>query len=168
MCISGAVFTETVVVQQLTDYIWMGGNPYDDKALESVARLFKALSMGLQDLKIFYGNLTTAPIPNIQCMFPFTRAYVDSLGQNVDFQYIKRLDLTKAIYLAESTSPHQLIVKFVQRYNSRTHYLLTSHGLAPQLHYSSLDDPHSKTMGAGNGFCTRIGCLQAVFEDTAF
>ena len=148
MCILGAVFTEIVVVQQLMDYVWTGGNPYDDKALESVARLFKALSVGLQDLKIFYGNLTAAPVPNIQRMFPFARSYVDSLGQNVDFQYIKQLDETKALYLAESTSRHQLIIKFVQRYNSRAHYLLTSHALAPQLHYSSLDDPNSKTMGA--------------------
>lgn len=128
--------------------MWTGGNPYDGKALESVARLFKALFVGLQDLKMFYSNLTAAPVPNIQRMFPFTRSYVDSHGRDVDFQYIKQLDSTKAIYLAESSSHRQLIVKFVQRYNSRAHCLLASHGLAPQLHYSSLDDPNSKKMGA--------------------
>jgi hypothetical protein len=103
--------------------------------------------VGLQDLKMFYGNLTAAPAPDIQRMFPFTRSYF-SLDQKVDFRYIKRLHETKAVYLAESTFGHQLIVKFVQRYNSRAHRLLASHGLAPQLHYSSLDDANSNTMGA--------------------
>ncbi|KAF8327078.1 hypothetical protein F5887DRAFT_178051 [Amanita rubescens] len=149
MCISGAIFIENVVVQQLTDYVWTGGNPYDDKALESVARLFKALSVGLENLKTFYRELKIATKPDLQRMFPFTRFYPDSLGQQVNFDYCKRLSTTKPVYLAKSTSDNnQLIVKYVQRYNSNAHRLLASHGLAPQLHYSSLDDPNSKTMGA--------------------
>ena len=69
----------------------MGGNPYDDRELESVAHLFKALSVGLQDLKTFYGNLSAADDddPKIQHLFPFTRSYLDSGGRKVDFQYIK-------------------------------------------------------------------------------
>jgi hypothetical protein len=113
MCILGAVFTETVLVQQLTDYVWTGGNPYNDKGLESVARLFKALSVGLQDLKMFYSNLAAAPAPDIQCMFPCIRSYLDPRGQKVDFRYIRRLSESKAVYLAENNSGHKLIVKFV-------------------------------------------------------
>ena len=150
MCISGAVFIENIMVQKLTDYAWTGGNPYDDRELESVARLFKALSVGLQDLKIFYGNLSAADDPRIQCLFPSTHSYPDSHGQKVDFQYIKRLSITKAVYLAVTTSGHQLIVKFVQQYNSDVHHLLASHDLAPMLHYSSLDNTNSNTM-AGLG-----------------
>jgi len=79
MCILGAVFIETVLVQQLTDYVWTGGNPYNDKGLDSlefVARLFKALSVGLQDLKTLYNNLVTAPAPDIHIIC----SYSDSRG----------------------------------------------------------------------------------------
>ena len=55
--------------------------------------------------------------------------------------------MTKAVYLAETTSGHQLIVKFVQRYNSDAHRLLASHNLAPMLHYSSLDNANTNTTG---------------------
>jgi serine/threonine protein kinase len=137
------------VVQKLTDYVWTGGNPYDDRELESVVRLFKALSVGLQDLKTFYGNLSAAAAgdPDIQRLFPFPRSYPDSLGQEVAFQYIKRLSMTKAVYLAVTNSGYQLIVKFVQRYNSDAHRLLASHDSAPMLHYSGLDNANSNTMG---------------------
>lgn len=123
------------MVQKLTDYVWTGGNPYDDRELESVARLFKALSVGLQDLKTFYGNLSAAANPEIQRLFPFTRSYLNSQGREVNFRYIKRLNMTTAIYLAATTSGRQLIVKFVQRYNSDAHCLLASQNLAPVLHY---------------------------------
>ncbi len=79
MCISGAIFIENVVVQQLTDYVWTGGNPHDDKALESVARLFKALSVGLEHLKTFYRELKIVTDPDLRRMFRFTRFYLDSL-----------------------------------------------------------------------------------------
>lgn len=83
MFISGAIFIENVVVQNLTDYVWMGGNPYDDRELESAAHLFKALSAGLQDLKTFYGNLSAASDhhPEIQRFFPFTRSYLRRVGK---------------------------------------------------------------------------------------
>ena len=42
---------------------------------------------------------------------------------------------------------HQLIVKFVQQYNSDVHRLLVSHDSAPMLHYSSLDNANSNTTG---------------------
>jgi serine/threonine protein kinase len=149
MCVLGAVFVENVVVQQLTDYIWTGGNSYDDKALESVARLFKALSLGLENLKTFYQELKIVKNPDLRRMFPCTRFYLDSLGQQVNFHYCERLSTTKAVFLAKRTFDNkQLIVKFVQRYNSTAHRLLASHDLAPLLHYSSLDDSNSKRLGA--------------------
>jgi hypothetical protein len=139
MCILGAIFIEHVVVQQLTDYVWTGGNPYDDKALKSVARLFKALSVGLENLRTFYQELKIVNNPDLRRMFPFTRFYLDSLGQQVNFNYCGRHSTTKTVLLAKRTFDNkQLIVKFVQRYNSVAHRLLASHDLAPRLHYSMI------------------------------
>ena len=79
-------------------------------------------------------------------MFPFTRSYVDSSGQKVNFRYIKRIDENKAVYSAKSNDDHKFIVKFVQRYNSPAHHLLATNNLAPQLHYSSLNNAEANTM----------------------
>ena len=146
MCILGAIFTDTVVVQQLTGYVWTGGNPDNDKELEFLARLFKALSFGLRDLQMFYGGLDITL--NSQRFFPFRCSYPDSLGQEVEFRYIDRLSGNKAIYLAESND-RKLIIKFVQRYNPHAHHLLANADFAPQLHYSSLSLDHAEMNTAG-------------------
>jgi len=149
MCILGAVLTDTFVAQQLTNYIWTGGNPYDEKELEPVARLFKALSIGLQNLETFYGGLNTAPAsdPYYQRIFPFLHSYCDSSNHKVEFQYIDRLYDDKAVYLAETNDGHKLIIKFVQRYNSGAHRLLAGEGFAPELYYSSMDHDDMNTTG---------------------
>jgi len=91
MCVLGAVFTDTVVVQQLTDYIWTGGNPYCDEELLSVAHLFKALSVSLNHLHMFYGSLAThsaasASHSNNQHIYLLLHSYhVSSDGDEVKF-----------------------------------------------------------------------------------
>ena len=141
MCILGAVLTDNFVVQKLTSYVWTAGNPYNDKEVESVACLFKALSVGLQDLQVFYGSVASASAsaPESQCMFPFLRSYCHSPDHEVKFQYIDRLYNNKAVYLAESSDGRKLIIKFIQQYNSTAHHLLARIGFALTLHYSSLN-----------------------------
>ncbi|KAI9460117.1 hypothetical protein BJY52DRAFT_1168714, partial [Lactarius psammicola] len=57
ICILGAVFVDHVVVQQLTDFIWIGGHPYDDDKLVSVTRILASLGAGITELRQFYGTL---------------------------------------------------------------------------------------------------------------
>src|ERR1700738_4719285 len=58
ICVLGAVFVDHVVVQELTDFIWIGGHPYNDDKLKSVARILAALGEGITELVDFYSNLT--------------------------------------------------------------------------------------------------------------
>jgi serine/threonine protein kinase len=139
MCVLGAIFTENVSVQQLTDFIWTGADAYEDRVLESIARLFRALHIGLQSLKGFYATLTISQPGITQPLFPFIRSCPDPNGHQLNFRYLERLNQTKALYLARDDTGRKLIVKFVKRYNSLAHQLLARHGLAPTLYYSARD-----------------------------
>jgi hypothetical protein len=129
-------------VQPLTDFVWTGGNLYEDNVLESTARVFKAFHIGLQSLKTFYDTLTISdsaitPAP----IFPFISSCPQPDGTRINFRYIKRLDPTNALYLAkDNDSGRKLIIKFVKRYHAFAHQLLADRGLAPKLYYSALDD----------------------------
>ncbi|KAH9175906.1 hypothetical protein EDB89DRAFT_1942580 [Lactarius sanguifluus] len=58
MCILGAVFVDNVVIQQLTDFLWIGGHPYDDDRLESVTHILTSLGTGITELREFYKKLS--------------------------------------------------------------------------------------------------------------
>ena len=86
ICILGAVFVDHVVVQELTDFIWIGGHPYDDGKLKSVTRILAALGKGITELEGFYANLPHHNSQDPQRFFPFIRQY--SVGEHtVKFSY---------------------------------------------------------------------------------
>src|SRR6266702_163501 len=66
MCILGAVFVDHVVVQRLTNFIWIGGDPYNDDELKLVTRILASLRTGIVELKFFTrGYLIHKKIPNV-------------------------------------------------------------------------------------------------------
>src|SRR6266702_3955106 len=154
MCILGAVFVDHVVVQQLTDFIWIGGHPYNDDKLESVARILASLGTGIAELREFYKTLSLrGPQQDPQRFFPFIRQY--SVGEHVvNFSYQGYLlqktpeSPPKAIFsaIAETEvgreSRREIVVKFVQRYNAKAHRLLATAHRAPELLYCSKEDPN--------------------------
>jgi serine/threonine protein kinase len=158
ICILGAVFVDHVVIQELTDFIWIGGHPYDDDKLKSVTRILAALGKGITELEGFYANLPHHKSPDPQRFFPFIRQY--SVGERiVRFSYKayllrKNPEIhAKPIFLAtiesggEGERSRDVVVKFVQTYNARAHRLLAAAGYAPELLYCSTEDPHSEDLG---------------------
>ncbi|KAI9439820.1 hypothetical protein H4582DRAFT_2075187 [Lactarius indigo] len=156
MCIFGAVFVENAVVQQLTDFIWIGGHPYDDRKIESVTRILASLGTGIKKLKDFYKTLSQDGLrPNPQRFFPFIRRYPVK-EDFVNFSYNAYLfpvtqdtrdtprSPSKAIFVATTeVKRRRIIVKFTQRYNAKAHRLLAIKGCAPELLYCSKEDPNS-------------------------
>ncbi|KAH9066510.1 kinase-like domain-containing protein [Lactarius vividus] len=156
MCILGAVFVDHVVVEQLTDFVWIGGNPYNDKKLKLVTHILASLRTGIAELGNFYEELGLSLYgspEDPQRFFPFIRHY--SVGEHVvrfsyqDYLTPKTLEAPKAIFLAttETESPQKIVVKFVQTYNTEAHRLLASANRAPQLLYCSADDPNPPELG---------------------
>ncbi len=160
MCILGAVFVDHVVVQRLTNFIWIGGDPYNDDELKLVTRILASLRTGIVELEIFYAGLSNSQ-KDSQRFFPFIRQY--SVGEHVvrfsyqDYLVPKTPDAPpKAIFQAtETESRRKIVVKFVQRYNAEAHRLLASEDRAPKLLYCSTEDPNPPDL---------IGLIMVVME----
>ncbi|KAH8986809.1 hypothetical protein EDB86DRAFT_2809337 [Lactarius hatsudake] len=152
ICILGAVFVDDVVVQPLTDFIWIGGYPCSDDRLKAMARILASLGAGIAELRQFYTNLSLHDSQeDPQLFYPFIRQYTVG-GQVVKFSYQDYLtqktpEHAKAMFLATTETEdgrkprRQIVVKFVQRYNAEAHRLLATAGLAPEIFYSPTEHP---------------------------
>jgi hypothetical protein len=59
LLILGAVFVDRIVVQELTDFIWIGRHPFDDEKIKRVTQILTALGMGVGELDNYYSKLAT-------------------------------------------------------------------------------------------------------------
>jgi len=57
MCVLGGVFVDKAIIQPLTDYIWLGGDPFDSTRQVFAARLFTALKSAIKSLEKYYQAL---------------------------------------------------------------------------------------------------------------
>lgn len=57
MCVSDAVFLDRVVVQTLTEYIWLGHHPQQEHRLVQLAQAFEAISVSASSLVNYYSSL---------------------------------------------------------------------------------------------------------------
>jgi len=139
MCVVGGVFVDRVITQPLTNYIWLGGEPYDSKRLVLAARLFTELKSAISSLREYYKALE----PNSTAShFPYITEYGPD---KVKFTYLSRLAPEQPYTLLYKAALDDMpdtpvAVKFVNQYNPRAHRLLAAQGLAPRLHYSSTED----------------------------
>ena len=142
MCVLGGVFVDKAIIQPLTDYIWLGGDPFDSTRQVFVARLFTALKSAIKSLEKYYQALALGlPCSNVRRLPLITEYGPDQ----TKFTYSSRLapeNKYRLLYPAalDDVPNSPMIVKFVQRYNADAHRLLAAQGLAPKLHYSSTDD----------------------------
>jgi serine/threonine protein kinase len=150
----GAIFTDKVVVQRLTDFIWVGTDTtLNERHCYRVARILYSLGRSIHKLNEYYVGLKPDSIGKSELhprYFPSIRAYRDASGAIIDFAYVKPLerDATCVTFLAKTfeASPKSIVVKFVERYGVAAHKLLEKMGAAPQLLYYGIigvsdDDP---------------------------
>ena len=52
MCVLGGVFVQKTITQPLTDYVWLGGDPFDSTRQVFAAQLFTALKSAIKILPI--------------------------------------------------------------------------------------------------------------------
>ncbi|KAG8961214.1 hypothetical protein FRC03_005644 [Tulasnella sp. 419] len=147
MQILGAVFVEKVIVQPLTDYIWLGNGTYQEDRLFTITKVFRALSEGMRILDSYYKGLQFADEGVIDRSFPYPRCYPAGSNQHgsTDFHYVSQLvegNPHRAIFKGRmADSKQEIVVKFVEKYNVSAHRLLASHGLAPKLLHPLDGDP---------------------------
>lgn len=143
-CISvlGIVITDVVVVQCLTNGIWVAfESVHSAGRIEYVAGFLSALKLGVNKLSSYYKSLKPdGNSPLESRYFPSITAYRPEVGDKlVDFEYVGYLEndvdciTLRARTRAEPTS--DIVVKFVDQYGADAHELLANEGLAPKLLY---------------------------------
>ncbi|CAG8722470.1 14701_t:CDS:2, partial [Dentiscutata erythropus] len=133
VCILGAVYVEKPIVDPLTDFIPL--IPTNNRVhAEQVARLFKALYLGVNRLKEYYLSLDKPISQNLQRFFPYPNQYVHQ-GTTVEFAYEGKLLDHKLLWKAVTKDGQKIIVKFAWQYNQRAHELCSEIGKAPKLFY---------------------------------
>ncbi|KAF8601301.1 hypothetical protein BDV93DRAFT_475718 [Ceratobasidium sp. AG-I] len=138
MCILGAVYLERVVVQPLTEFMWLGRQPWNHQRLDQLARVFHSLTDSVKHLNTYYESLPTSEDP--KRFFPYHRRYIDESGQEVQLTYEDYLlprEGVRALFKAHTSDNTEVVVKFVQTYCTRAHRLLANAGLAPKLLFDS-------------------------------
>ncbi|KAI0295383.1 hypothetical protein B0F90DRAFT_1151267 [Multifurca ochricompacta] len=138
MCVTGAIYLERVVVQPLTDYVWLGFNPLDEekKQLDSILKLFFALKSSISTLQEYYRQLLPTPSTEFppQGLHPFP--YVQNFASQ-SLVYLSRIDsdnVSNLLYKAElGPSRRPVVVKFASTYDAEAHRLLAAYQLAPFL-----------------------------------
>lgn len=163
--VSGAVFTDTLVSQCLTDFISViprlaldGRSPLGS-AVYRVARLFRALKSCLKDLDDYYSGLAvhlklkaerfstlstraTSIRSKPPRIWPHFRQYTDLSDNRVyQLEYLRRLTdhyrktVFKAQVNVDANVMKQIVVKFACQYSKEAHELLANASLAPKLYY---------------------------------
>ncbi|KAG5635474.1 hypothetical protein H0H81_011102 [Sphagnurus paluster] len=145
IAILGAIWTDKIIVQRLTDYIWLCHDTiFNDKAIYRNARILYALARSLRRLDAFYQSLkihSEVAIPKKlePRYFPSINAYRGPDNTIIDFTFIVPLELDPVCttFMARTKNPASelIVVKFVQRYNKEAHELLAANGMAPKLRY---------------------------------
>ena len=169
ICISGAVYHEFISIDPLTPMLYLFFLPHNPLMMQ-LARVFKALKMGLLELKEYYEKLQPAPESSMSSRsfsdplcYPYLNTFSTST-QTFHFVYSNKIlngngrvfegkitsieNLSETQHEMKLNSPpsigHEIIIKFVRRYGTAGHLLLSSQSpsLAPLL-YSVL------SVGAG-------------------
>jgi hypothetical protein len=141
MCILGCVYLEQIVVQPLTEHIWLGLHLHEGDRLAHMTRVFHSLALSLQELKEEYRGFIGVPREvNSSRFFPYFRHYYNEQGERMDFTYQMSLPSQKPVFKAMSHDGRPIVVKFVRQYNGEAHRLLAAANLAPRLLFDGNDD----------------------------
>ncbi|CDO71504.1 hypothetical protein BN946_scf184910.g3 [Trametes cinnabarina] len=149
----GAVLADVCIVQPLTDYIYLGGDPDEEARVEYAAKVFKAVRSALVELTEWYKNLPN-PRDDLRLptkyLFPQPTYANDSTRELLSkFEIIDRFDLSgwsrsarpsftnfRLRFFRARLDGKEVLVKFAFRYGEAAHRVLAEHDppLAPKLY----------------------------------
>lgn len=150
MCVLGGIYLEKAVTQPLTDYVWLGGDPFDQSRLLFAARLFHTLKSAISTLRSYYHDLAPRLLdPDPQNLISEAFPFVTEYGSQ-KFKYLSRLApefQDKLLYEAKLDNGCRVVVKFVSTYHAEAHRIVAEAGLAPTLHYAGTEHAEASLYG---------------------
>lgn len=153
MIVFGAIFTDKVIVQPLTDMIRAVDVPLDEKPYRKLARIFYSLRLATERLTQYWKTFSPPPSPfNDQHprYYPHVSCYRSPTTQTeINFKYMKYLENHHQCitFLAELDNPDRskVVIKFVEKYGEQAHVAAAKAEFAPKLLYFG---PIDNTPGA--------------------
>ncbi|TFK34770.1 hypothetical protein BDQ12DRAFT_612898 [Crucibulum laeve] len=145
----GAVFTDKIIVQRLTDMMWIGhSSTYEDGRLYRLTQTLVALREAVHSLKESYEDVHQHVTPYKRDLsnpnkphprfFPYPTSFTENhTSITIKFKYLKPLQKSPrcVTFLAQTDDNSLVVVKFVDRYGREVHEFLAKEGYAPKLHY---------------------------------
>ncbi|PVF94056.1 hypothetical protein CPB86DRAFT_876678 [Serendipita vermifera] len=122
LCVMGAIYHTTTVVEPLTDFIFCADRPMDQDYYNTLESRIQAQM-----------------IPINTSLFPYRITYSFN-DEVVTMTYHRWLHQDKLVWVAETARGESVIVKFARRYCSGAHQLLAEAGLVPKLYYADGED----------------------------
>ncbi|KZT09751.1 uncharacterized protein LAESUDRAFT_646581 [Laetiporus sulphureus 93-53] len=141
ICFFGAVLVDIFIVQPLTDYIYLGGDPFMNDRIFHVANLLGVLADAVKNLRNYYRLLSPNNKPQRARLFP-NPTYIEKHEHPVGpLHFIKRFNdgennYRRSLFHAKLDGK-PVLVKFCEEYNGHAHRHLAAIGLAPKLHFCS-------------------------------
>ena len=128
MSLSGAVFSNVVVCDQLTPMVSLLWQPHSPLMLQS-ARCFAALRMALPRLLAYYDSVQSQVLRQ-QLDFPYPTTFTASHASH--FRYVQRLS---CLCFKGVIQPHgqSVFIKFCRSYSTAAHQAMAAVGYAPAL-----------------------------------
>ncbi|CAE6492633.1 unnamed protein product [Rhizoctonia solani] len=141
MCILGAISLSQIVVQPLTEMLWVADHPQKESRMKYLTQVFLALRGAISHLHEYYRPLLRSIAPpyaeDPSRFYPDIRAFRGHDGREIKFSYTG--DIARLAFKAQTDDHRDVVVKFVERYNPPAHQLLASVGLAPKLLFDGGD-----------------------------
>ncbi len=131
MSLSGAVFSNVVVCDQLTPMVSLLWQPHSPLMLQA-ARCFAAVRMALPRLLAYYDSVQSQALRQ-QLDFPYPTSFTASDGNGrVHFKYVQQLS---CLCFRGSIQPHgqSVFIKFCRSYSTAAHQAMATAGYAPAL-----------------------------------
>jgi serine/threonine protein kinase len=179
----GGVFTDKVIVQRLTDFMWYAhSTTEEDPRVYRLARVLVALRRSIHELEIFYKDISDPKNPPLMPghthprFYPYPTSFTEN-GKTVHFKYTRILeeDATCVAFQAKISDPVEddspdIVVKFVTRYGTDVHKFLASEDHAPRLRYygplSGINEEQSpKSLSSQQSPVLSLGPMQMVVMD---
>ncbi|KAK0462415.1 uncharacterized protein EV420DRAFT_1628054 [Desarmillaria tabescens] len=173
MAVFGAVFTDKLIIEPLTDLIRVVNLRLNSPHYGRIARLFHVFGNCLTSLAKYWDTLAIPSIPVSSMEHPHYFPHVNSYTLNnstTSFRYLRPIDPQDTLcvtFLAETAdpSPTHIVVKFVEQYGGEAHQLLADADLAPKLLYHG---PLDSSAGAPSYGSLRMVVMEEVEGTNAF
>lgn len=133
---------EVFSVQNFTDHIYMGGNPFENEQVYYVAKVFAAVAHAVKALGREYYFLDPKRWPLLPSPTYLPGSPFPADGSSLEFKdrlmYEGKLEdsYLRSLFVAEYDGK-TVVVKFCEQYGGYAHRTLADAGLAPKLFYCS-------------------------------